>query len=440
MDQSNHFQLVIIGIMIFLALTAVLFLSGVIPGLKTGGGESTAPLVMWGTVPEEHLGKLIRTVNENNPSFDLTYVQKNFASYENDLIGALASGKGPDMWLLGQDSILKNKDKVFLIPFSSFSQRAFKDAFIEEAEIYLAKKGIVALPFIVDPIVLYWNRDLASGVGVSQPPKTWDEFVNFSVRLTIKDGGNIKQSGAALGEFKNIDHAKELLSLLMLQAGNPIVDANTLRSTLSGLSEGAALSSNNALRFFTEFSDPSKSTYSWNGSLPFSKNSFIAGTLAYYFGYAGEYNDIVAKNPHLNFDVAEIPQISGGRIRATFARMEGIAVSKTSPNIASALFAGIKLTEKESIAALSKQMFLPPVRRDLLGETVDNPVADVFYKSAIYSRAWLEPDSLSVFEIFKSMIESVLTGRKKISNAAVDAHIKLNNMLENFAEQEKEQQ
>ena len=38
------------------------------------------------------------------------------------------------------------------------------------------------------------------------------------------------------------------------------------------------------------------------------------------------------------------------------------------------------------------------------------------------------------------MIESVLTGRKKISNAAVDAHIKLNNMLENFAEQEKEQQ
>ncbi len=421
-----------------LALIGVLLLSGVIPGFSLGGGGvNSAALIMWGTVPYDQMRDLITVVNgQNQKVFSITYVEKNPGTYQNELVDALASGEGPDFWLLSQDFILKNKDKIFLIPFTSFSERTFKDTFVQEGELFLSKDGIVALPFIIDPIVLYWNRDLASGAGISQAPKTWDEFVSFAGRLTVRDtSGNITQSGAAFGEFQNVDHAKDIIALLIMQTGNPIVDSATFHSTLFGGTGETGQTPEDAVRFFTEFSDPAKTTYSWNRSLPGSKNAFIGGTLAYYFGYASEYNDIAAKNPHLNFDAAEVPQITGSHIRLTFAKIQGLAVSKSTPSITRAATAAAKLTEHEAIAGLVKKTFLPPIRRDLLAEAVSDPVLAVFYKSAIESSAWLEPDPEAMNDMFRVMTESVLSGKKKISDAVRDAHIKLDTMLEKFKPQ-----
>lgn len=432
----SQFQLIAIGIIMGIILLAVLLLSGVIPGFSLGGiqgGEAT-PLMMWGDFSGDILRKTIDDINEENrKSFSINYVEKSSELYEKELIDALASGKGPDIWLLSQDMILKHKDKVFLIPFGSFSERAFKDIFIEEGELYLAKGGIVAFPFLIDPIVLYWNRDLFAAAGISQPPKTWDELVDFSEKLTNRDtSGNILRSGTALGEFQNVDHAKEIISLLILQTGNLIVDPAPLRSTFVKGGSAEIQSSENAVRFFTEFSNPSKVSYSWNRALPFSKNAFVAGILAMYFGYTSEYKDIAFKNPHLNFDVNEIPQIKDGNVKATFAGIKALAVSKNSKNILQATNAIAKLTEKNAIAELAETTFMAPARRDLLAQAPQDPVLNVFYKSAIYSRAWLEPDSAEVSEMFRVLVDAVNTGKKKISEAVKDFHLKLNIMLANF--------
>ncbi len=39
-----------------------------------------------------------------------------------------------------------------------------------------------------------------------------------------------------------------------------------------------------------------------------SKNMFLAGDLALYFGFASELDDLKNKNPNLNFDVTLFPQ------------------------------------------------------------------------------------------------------------------------------------
>ena len=57
------------------------------------------------------------------------------------------------------------------------------------------------------------------------------------------------------------------------------------------------------LRFYTQFADPAKETYSWNKTFQNDKNAFISGKLAFYFGYASEYKDIQQKNPNLRFDI-----------------------------------------------------------------------------------------------------------------------------------------
>ncbi len=439
----SQFNLIVIGILMALALIAVLLLSGVIPGFSLGGPSAKpVSVAVWGTIPSEQFAGLISDLNEQNKNlFILEYIQKNSATYEEELIDALASGKGPDLWLLSEDSILKNKNKIAPIPFASFSERFFKDTFIGEGELYLSDSGIIALPFTIDPIILYWNRDLFANAGISQPPKFWDEFVAAVSNLTNRDSlNNIIQAGVALGEFNNIDHSQDIISFLILQTGNPIVDSNNLEATLTESGNAPVNPAESAIRFFTEFSDPAKTTYSWNRSLANSKKAFIAGTLAMYFGYAGEYKDIQAKNPHLNFDVSEIPQIKDASIKATFGKMSGLAVSKISPNASVAMTASVKLTEKDSIAKISQAAFLPPVRRDLLGENTKDPILNVFYKSAIQGRSWLNPDSQESSNIFRSLIEDVITGKKKISDAVRDADGKLNILLEKLKAQDIKQE
>lgn len=454
----SQFQLIIIGVLMAFALTAVLLISGVIPGLSFGNlGQKAVSITIWGPVPSDYVGSVISSLNETGKSsFNLTYVQKDPANYENELIEALASGKGPDIWLLSQDLILKHKDKILAVPFASFPERSFKDTFISEGELYLSSDlptgqagGIIAFPFMVDPIVLYWNRDLFTNAAIPQPPKNWDEFVNFSQRLTIRDSSaNIIQAGVAFGEFQNIDYVKDIISLLILQTGNPIVDSKNLKSTFMEKGASAISPAESALMFFTQFSDPAKTTYSWNRSLASSKNAFVAGILAMYFGYASDYKDIISKNAHLNFDVSEVPQIKparnatqsvaggGGAIQATFARMYGLAISKFSPNAATAAAAMYSLISKDSISKISQAAYLPPVRRDLLAAAVEDPILAVFYKSAIRSRAWLEPDPQKISDLFRSMVENVLTGKKKISEAVSDTNQKLDALLKEQTKQE----
>ncbi len=432
----SQFQLIVIAIAMTLALVGVLILSGVIPGFSFGGGGTGTPINinLWGTVPSGNLGILLKDINQaNKNSFTFSYVEKNPATFENDLVEALASGQGPDMWLLSQDYILEDKDKIVQIPFASYNERSFKDAFISEGELFLTKDGIVAFPFMVDPIVLYWNRDLFEKVAIANPPKIWDDFVNFSQRLTVRDtAGNVTQSGAAFGEFNNVDHAEDLISLLILQTGNPIVNPSTLRSELASSAGGVTSPAESAIRFFTGFSDPVKTTYSWNRSLPSAKNAFVGGTLAMYFGYASEYKDISAKNPHLNFDVSEVPQIAGGKINATYANMLGLAISKSSLNQARLMAAAVALTATAQISELTDATFLPPVRRSLLAGVPKDPALAVFYKSAIQARGWLKPDPVQVSALFQSMIENVVTGKKRIGEAISNTHSKIDAMLSQY--------
>jgi len=94
------------------------------------------------------------------------------------------------------------------------------------------------------------------------------------------------------------------------------------------------------MRFYTEFSKSNKDSYTWNRSLPPSRSMFEAGDLALYFGYASEYKAIKLKNPHLNFDVAMMPQVGPTATKLTFGRMYGVGVVSASKNQAGAFYAG----------------------------------------------------------------------------------------------------
>lgn len=425
----NKIQIIILGVFGAAILAAVLIFSGAVPGLRLQGAK-LGTVTIWGTLPSPVMNNILGTINLNQNRLVLRYVEKNTQNYESELLNSLATGRGPDLWLLSQDLILKHWDKTYPLTSRNFTERNFRDIFIDGADLYITGVGILGIPFTIDPMVLYWNKALFRNAGLTLPPKTWNEFTEISQKITLLgESGEIIRNGAALGIFDNVRNSKEILSLFILQSGNPIVNKNNFKPTLtetSGLPVGPAKS---ALRFFTDFANRQSSLYSWNRTMPYSDEAFIGERLAVYLGFASEYNNIKEKNPHLEFDVSPVPQIVRSSQKITFGKIQALAISNMTKNPQGALAAINLLTDSNTISQLSENTFLPPVRRDLLARGSSNPVFAVFMESAIQARAWLEPDPASATQIFKNMAETALFSPKNTDQAISDANLRLGSLL-----------
>jgi ABC-type glycerol-3-phosphate transport system substrate-binding protein len=400
---------------------------------SSSSGTVTVPgvhgnVVIWGTFPVQ--GGVDKPISDFNAAykgvFTVSYVFHDPKDFDTDLVEALASGNGPDIVLLPDDLILRHTDKIELISYTSFPQRDFQASFIQAGEIYMRNKGLIALPFAVDPMVMYWNRDLFNNSSITEPPKYWDEFLTLAPRLTKHDPktGDITQSAVALGEYVNIDNAKDVIAMLFLQVGNLIVSLdNDSGKPVAKLvvSDGQKVVPNqdviSAFRFYMDFSNPLKSIYSWNRAHSGSRDEFLNGNLALYFGFASDYRSLQQKNPHLNFAAAPIPQPRETKVEITFARMHGLAVLKTSRNKPTAFYAVQHLLETKPSGDFAAAFDLPPVRRDLLTHRPTDSTLSVFYDSAIRSRTWLDPKPEESDKAFRQVVESVSSGRNTIEEA-----------------------
>ena len=439
MNKITSFQIILMAGFGFVAVVAVLIFSGVLPGYKNQGAQKgpAVSVSFWGNLPKGQINGIISAINKENKSYKIQYAGFPASSYEKNVINALASGRGPDFWLISQDMVLKNKDKISPIPFAYYPERNFRDDFIDISNLFIDQKngGLTAFPFLIDPIVMYWNKDLFSSAGISQPPRDWDEFAENVQTFTEKnEAGNIAQSGTALGELSNIRNGKDILSMLIIQSGNPIIktDSNgNLKIALDEKSISGKSPAADSVKFFNDFSNPNKSVYSWNKALPGADTAFARGTLAMYFGYASEAPEIKAKNPHLNFDIAEIPQVKGDKTKTTFAKIYALAIMKNSSPAkkqAALNFILIMISNKAS-KDFSQATGLASPRRDLLIEKTTDAYYGLLNKAAVMSKSWLEPDGDEVRRIFKDMVESVSSGSLSANDSVKLADRKLDQEL-----------
>ncbi len=439
MEKPKIFQMVVMGIFAVFIIIGMLAFSGKLPLPKGGEDVNYGKVTLWGTYPASVVQGVINTKFQAEKSVTINYVAKNKSTFDRDFLEALASGTGPDLFLIGQDEILRNLNKITLIPYQTIPERDFKNKFIEEGDMFMRPGGIVAIPFTIDPLVMYWNRDIFTNVGIIMPPTKWEEFYSLAPRVLVRGSdGSITRSFTSLGEYSNISNAKEIVSTLIMQSGNPIV-SNRNGILVSELAAGSGTkvagtqsSANQAINFFTQFSKEDKDSYSWNRSLPLSRSQFEAGDLAVYFGFASEYSSIAKRNPHLNFDVALIPQAEKASTRITFGHMQGIAVVKSSRNTAGAIYAALLLSRSDVVGAVAEAAGLPPVRRDLLSMRPSNAVFSIFYDSAIIARAWHDPVPKETDQLFRRMIDDVNSGRLKISEALSVTQGGINNILSEY--------
>ncbi|MCC7004650.1 carbohydrate ABC transporter substrate-binding protein, partial [Candidatus Nomurabacteria bacterium] len=187
----SNFKIVLIGVFVlFIIIGVVLFAT-----IQNNANSSLPLVTIWGTISNSDFTQYIEKIKSDKQDINVKYTQKSPETFSQDLVEAIASGNGPDIFLVPQDDILKLRSKISPIPYSIFPLRTFKDTFIQEGEMYLVLEGILGVPFTVDPLVMYWNRSSLSSAGIATPPKSWEEVLKDTPKLVQKDGNlNLKKS------------------------------------------------------------------------------------------------------------------------------------------------------------------------------------------------------------------------------------------------------
>ncbi len=431
MKKLSVFQISLLAVFGACAVAGVLIFAIATSSAKS---SSVGPVLIWGTESGPTFTEMIQNAANTYPALSgATYVQKDPTTYASDLTQALAAGQGPDLFLISQDQAVEDAGETVLLPYASVSTTQFQNVFIQAASPFLVPAGIVALPIAADPLVLFWNKDLLATAGYSEPPQYWDQLFDMATKITQKDdAGYIKKSAVALGEYRNIDDAKDILAALILQAGGTITayDSNgKLDSTISKAGVNASEPAvETALRFYTEFADPSKDDYSWNGSLPMASQDFAQGNLALYVGYASEEAEIKSENPNLNFAVAPLPQIRGAAHSSDIARVYGFAVARTSKNISGARTVAAALVSTANSAAFASAFDLASARRDVLSAPASGDQA-LKNQAAIISYGWADPNPDKTATLFQSMIEDTTSGAVLIADAVGRADAQMTQII-----------
>ena len=404
-------------------------------------------LEIWGLFDDrDAFHEIFDSYRKSNPNIlEINYRKLTADTYRRDLLEALASGQGPDIFLIHNTWLSSFRDKIVPVSPEILNEQKYRAEFADVVIHDFVEQGkIYAAPLSVDALGLFYNKDLFNQAGITEPPATWSEFVEDVKLLTrIDGGGQIRQSGAAIGTAYNINRSTDILNLLFLQKNTRMLDEMGRRAVFdmaSGRSDGENVNNPGleALNFYTSFAKANSAFYSWNKNMHYSIDAFSEGNLAMMLNYSWQIDAIRSKAPKLNFAVAPVPQLSPDS-PANFANYWGYAVSKnkkavTLPNqppvpdearVAESwkflkflsskpeVFSdknGNLINTFDAAKAYAKKTNRPAARRDIIEEQKTDPKIGVFAKENLIAKNWKQADSVAIEAIFAAMIDAVNRG------------------------------
>jgi len=423
-------------IIIIVVVAAVVAVMGLI--IFSGGKEpppQQVELEMWGIYDDSDIfEQLIGSFNQTYPHIQIKYYKKNQSTYEKDLLEAMASGRGPDIFMIHHTWPSRYGNKISAAPSDLILLKDFQESFVDVVVDDFVSNGLVtAVPLGVDTLALYYNKDIFNTLGIPEPPKTWEEFlddVDLITEISYRD--NVTRAGAAIGTVRNINRSTDILCLLMLQSGAEMVDENkrgVIFDQPFRLDGKSFYPAERALKFYTDFTDPLKPIYTWNTRMDYSIDVFYRGDAAMMFNYSYHIPTIRAKAPYLNFGVAPMPQIEGSTKNIDYANYWGLTVSKKSRHPREAWVFNAWISRKENHQRYLQLTERPTARRDLVAWQRTDPDLGIFADQSLTAKSWYQVDNLSIETILADMIESVVIGEATIKDSIKYAVNRINLLM-----------
>ncbi len=438
----------------FFMLCGVLLLGGC--GCKqTNPNKYSLKLEVWGLFDnQEAFMDIIENYRKINPNIsEISYRKMSVDTYKKDLVEALASGQGPDIFLIQNNWLPVFADKIIPAPTAVFTEQKFRNDFVDVAANDFLKQGkIYAVPLSVDTLGLYYNKDLFNEAGITATPKNWTEFMDAARRLTKinRADNSIIRSGAAIGTAYNINRSTDILNLLMLQNGTEMVDSQARRASFDQAVKSGDQNvspGENALNFYTQFANNNNSVYAWNPRMHYSIDAFSEEQAAMMLNYSWQIDVIAAKAPKLNFAVAPVPQLPN-MPAVNYANYWGYAAAKNKKSFDTSVPGQIAVSDEvrvnetwqflkfltakpeaalnisTNVAGKEKTMAVnfdpavnylektrkPAARRDLIEIQKNDPKIGIFAAQNLFAKSWYQSEPETIEAIFAEMIDKVNRG------------------------------
>ena len=436
------------------------------------GGQSSAELAaakpvkitIWRVFDDDStLKPAMNAYREIHKNVSFEYKTIRYEEYQDTLLRALAEGTGPDIfsihnsWIGQYESLILPLPETLTIPYTEIRGTIKKETVItlkEEPSMTIreletnfvgavandvvrdyqpnpkqeAESRIFGIPYSMDTLALFFNKDLFDAAGIAEAPKTWEEFQKAAEQLTtVGANDDIVQSGAAVGTSRNVERAFDILSLLMMQNGTVMTDSRG-NATFAAELDDKSLPGSDAVRFYTEFANPLKSVYSWNEDQPSSFDAFASGSTAMFLGYAYHIPLIRSRAPKLNFGIAPMPQISSGRT-VNYANywVETVSKSTKSPDWAwdFVQFAA----DAEQVGSYLAETGKPTALRSLINDELQDNDLAVFAGQLLTAKSWYLGNDAAVAEAaFLDLIDATSAGGE-LDRLIRDAQNKVNQTL-----------
>lgn len=453
---------------IFFVAFVALLLSGC--GFKADAPEGYAvDLEVWGVFDDsDAYAEILGEYRRINPYVrSINYRKLPVETYKDELLNALAAGKGPDIFMIRNSWRGAFEDKIAPAPDQlAISERQYRDTFADVAgNDFIGTDGkIYGAPLSVDSLALYYNKDIFNAAGIGNPPATWEELLADVQKLNrVDQSGNVTQSGIAMGTAYNINRSTDILTALMLQLGSGIGDRGQAART-----DFSDQNSQKALNFYTQFANAGSGSYSWNPRLHYSIDAFYEGTLGMMINYSWQYATIKQKNAKLNIGIAPLPQFAGTQ-PVNVANYWGFAVAKNKQyqapvgqenvkadiekqnylrvheswqllkflafppqNQTTTLMNGLAGTTKDFPLAIDpakkylERTGKPAARRDLIEMQKNDLVLAPFALGNLIAKNWYQGNPEAVEAVFAEMIDDVNRGRKNTYDALDTASKRIN--------------
>ena len=399
---------------------------------------------------DDSFDEIIDSFQAQHPYINVEYKVLRFDEYEDELVRALAEGEGPDIFTVHNTKMREYKDLLAPMPDSITvkyletvgtvrketvlttkqialpSQKSIKSDFVDAVpgDVIMeyqpdpkkeATQEVFGLPLSVDTLALFYNKDLFNAAGIAEPPKSWTDFKNDVLKLTkLSASGDVLQSAVAMGTTNNVDRSADILQVLMMQNGTNMVDerGRIAFHVIPPNTEDGVFPGLDAVRFYTDYANPVKETYTWNDTFPSSLQSFAEGRSAMMLGYSYHIPLVKASAPKLNFGIAELPQIDQGK-QANLANYWVETVSKSSPNQDEAWSFLAYATSKEHAMSYLAEARKPTALRSLMSEQIEDEELGPFVNQILTGKSWYRGNDIEAVETaFENLATSILAGVK----------------------------
>lgn len=417
-----------------ISLLGLAFISA---GCSRGVAQPRITLTFWKTFEDSGaLQPLIQDYERLHPNVTIQYTKKNINNYEADLLDALASDAGPDIFSINNTWLPKYLNKI--APDSkAFTYKDYKDTFVDAVVAdFTQNNKIYGTALAVDSLGLYYNKDLLGTAGIATPPKTWEELQRDVRKLKRQDQtGYFAVSGAALGTAKNINRPVDILQLFMLQKGLQPWSADGLSPRFTqSIQNGSNVSRPGVegLAFYTSFADPDSQNYNWNSRSDYSIDAFANGRAAFLFSYPYTRQTLLQKSPNLNFDVAGVPQPNLDDPSVNFANYWGEVVNKKSKNQNWAWDFLKFITSKKSLDTYYTKHKQASSRKDSIELQIQDPEIGVFAHANLTAKTFYKPDQAQMDTIFTNLIDAVILNGVKPEEALSQAQNQAATLTRNF--------